>query len=250
MPLTNAPRRTLLLSLLGATQFAWSSGKVIRISNGDWPPFMSPSNPHNGFVSRIVTEAFRIENVTVRYEFFPWARAYLVAQRGEFDASIGWYWNEERARDFLFSDPVFIESQVLFHLKEKPFNWTSLNDLKGKSIGATLGYTYGDGFKQIEESKFTDVQRVPSDEQNLRKLLAGRVDAVVMSKTVGERLLRSFNMADASRIAFNPRPVNSGPLHVIFPKNMPQGQEWMTRFNRGLAQLKARGAVERYSRED
>lgn len=244
-------RRVLLCALLGS----WSAlqaapEKPIRISNGEWSPFMGESLPHHGFVSRIVTEAFRLEGITVQYEFYPWARAYHVARNGAVDASIGWYRTEEREQEFLFSDPVFVESQVFFFLKDKPLPWSNLDDLRGKSIGATLGYTYGEKFKQLEDSKALDVQRTGSDEQNLRKLLANRIDAVVLSRAVGTRLVQTLEPELAKRISFDPRPINSGPLHVIFPKSSAHSSELLAQFNRGLKRLKASGAAERFAAEN
>ena len=244
------PRRTVLWALASAWPLAQAQASEIRISNGDWAPFMSPNLPHYGFVSRMVTEAFRLEGVTVQYEFFPWARAYLVAKQGTFDASISWYWNAERAQDFLFSEPIFVETQVLFHLRERPVPWKRLPELQGKRIGATLGYTYGEEFQKLESQKLLLVERTGSDEQNLRKLLADRLDAVVISKAVGERLVRSLGDAGSARIAINDQPVNSGPLHLIFPKAKPQSAQWLNPFNRGLARLKASGVAERMSRMD
>lgn len=249
-PANTQRRNALLLALWGGSALAGAEPKVIRISNGDWAPFMSPTLPHHGFVSRIVTQAFALEGIAVEYTFFPWARAYVAAQRGEFDASIGWYWNEERERDFLFSDPVFVEAQVLFHLRERPVAWTRLEDLKGLRIGATLGYTYGEAFQRLEAARTFGVERITSDELNLKKLLAGRLDAVVISKAVGERLLPTLGESAAARIAVNPRPVHSGPLHVIFPRKLAQSAQWLAVFNRGLKTLKANGDLERLSQPD
>lgn len=223
---------------------------VIQISNGEWAPFMGKDLPHHGFVSRIVADAFAMEGVRVEYGFYPWARAYFLAQHGQVDASIGWYRTPERERDFLFSDAVFVESQVLFFLKDKPLFWKTLADLRNRNIGATLGYTYGAEFQAMEESKAINVERTPSDEQNLKKLLAGRIDAVIISQAVGERLLKTLDGTSAARIGLDPRPVNAGPLHVIFPRKQPQSGDWLRRFNRGLKKLKATGAADRYRLDD
>lgn len=244
-------RRKLILGAVGTYALPSAASELtIHISNGEWAPFMGTSLPYHGFVSRIVTEAFRLEGVSVHYEFFPWARAYYVAQHGEFDASIGWYWNEDRAQDFLFSDPVFVESQVLFFLKDRPLPWSALSDLQGKSIGAVRGYTYGDDFKKLEESKRINVQRTSSDAQNLKMLLAGRIDAVVISRAVGTRLVQGLGATGSARIIFDPRPINSGPLHLIFPKCLDKSAEWLAVFNRSLKKLKSAGLVERYSHEN
>lgn len=247
-------RRSLLLAGLGAAGTAWPSTntkpKVVRISNGDWAPFMGEKLPHHGFVSRIVAEAFALEGLQVDYSFYPWARAFAIAQQGDVDASIGWYRTPEREKDFWFSEPVFLESQVLFHLKERPLVWKKLDDLKGKRIGATIGYTYGAEFQAMEETQAIRVERTPSDAQNLEKLLRGRVDAVVISQAVGARLVKGMGPDRASLITFHPTPVNAGTLHVIFPKKSAASQDLLKQFDRGLKKLKASGADERYKSVD
>lgn len=243
-------RRSLLLAGLGVASAAWSKPKVVRISNGDWAPFMGEKLPHHGFVSRIVAEAFALEGLQVDYSFYPWARAFAIAQQGDVDASIGWYRTPEREKDFWFSEPVFLESQVLFHLKERPLVWKKLDDLKGKRIGATIGYTYGAEFQAMEEAQAIRVERTPSDAQNLEKLLRGRVDAVVLSQAVGARLVKGMGPDRASLITFHPTPVNAGTLHVIFPKKSATSQDLLKQFDRGLKKLKASGADERYKSVD
>jgi polar amino acid transport system substrate-binding protein len=94
------------------------------------------------------------------------------------------------------------------------------------------------------------VQRTGSDEQNLRKLLAGRIQGVLLSRAVGTRLVQSLEGDLGQRITFDPRPVNSGPLHVIFPKASAASTAWRTQFNRGLRKLKASGAAERFALEN
>lgn len=247
MALPASPRRRacvagLLAALCFPTALLAAPGARIRISNGEWPPFMGQDLPHHGIISRIVGEAFASEGVAVEYGFFPWARAYHVALHEQFEASIGWYKNAERAADFLFSDPVFVEQQVFFHLRERKFEWDRLDDLHALTIGATIGYTYGAEFKAAEEAKRLTVQRTPSDEQNLKMLLAGRIQAAVISEQVGESLLRAkFTAAEAARITTHPKPVLSGELHLIFAKSKPDSAAWLALFNRGLAKLRASG---------
>ena len=60
---------------------SWSAGALaqtrdtIRLTNGDWQPFMSKNGPHHGIASHVVTEAFALVGVEVEYGFFPWKRS-------------------------------------------------------------------------------------------------------------------------------------------------------------------------------
>lgn len=216
----------------------------INVSTGEWAPFMSKKLKNYGFVTHIVTEAFSMVGVKVNYNFCPWPRAMSFTKMGRTISSSAWYWNEERAKDFYFSDPLFIERQVFFHLKEMPFNWKNITDLKGKRIGAMIGYFYGEKFKNAEDTKLFTVERISSDELNFKKLLAGRVNIIVTSLFVGTHILRKkFSKNVVSRITYHPKSVNDGPLHLIFSKNA-KGLEWRAIFNQGLAKLKSSGKLD------
>ena len=80
--------------------------ETIRLSNGEWEPFLSQNYEHYGVLSRIVTETFALEGITVEYGFFPWKRAMALAQDGDWDGSIIWGYNQNRAKHFIYSDPV------------------------------------------------------------------------------------------------------------------------------------------------
>ncbi len=61
--------------IVGCGVTAAQTSKVIRLTNGEWQPYLSEDTPHHGFASHIVTEAFALVGVEVEYGFFPWSRA-------------------------------------------------------------------------------------------------------------------------------------------------------------------------------
>ena len=75
---------------------------------------------------------------------------------------------------FFISDPLIMSGYVLFHRKDDPFNWQTIDDLRDLRIGAVIGYDYGVPFEQAERDKRLQVKRVNTDEQAFRLLLAGR----------------------------------------------------------------------------
>jgi len=235
---------SLVIICLSMVSNVYGAEPVIKISTGEWAPFISIKLKNYGFVTHIVSEAFAIEGVKVDYKFCPWPRAMNFTKMGVTHASSAWYWNEERSKDFIFSEPLFIEQQVFFHLKSEPFDWKQISDLKGKRIGGMIGYFYGEEFKKAEDSKLIQIERISSDELNFKKLLAGRIHIVVTSLFVGTDLLRNkFSKEQMSKITYHPKSANDGPLHLIFGKNA-KGQEWRAIFNRGLGKLKSNGQLD------
>ncbi len=239
--------RMVILIWFFAGLTAYGAEPTVKIATGEWPPFMSKNLTNYGFITHIVTESFAMEGVKAEYLFYPWARAMQNVKRGEVNASSAWYCSKEREQSFLFSDPLFLEQQVFFHLADNPFDWKTIDDLKGKRIGATIGYFYGEDFKKGEDSKLYEVERVSSDEINFKKLLAGRIDAALASLFVGNDILKkNFSPKDISKITSHSQPIHNGPLHLIFPKTT-NGKKWLTVFNKGLGKMKAGGRIDTIS---
>lgn len=223
---------------------------VLRISTGEWDPYMSENLKHYGVTNRIITEAFALMNVKVEYGFFPWARAMEFIHSGEWDASSAWFYTTERAQNFLYSDPVIENKQVFFHLKRFDFDWKTFADLKGIPIGATIGYTYGEEFDLAEKQGQLLVERIPTDELNFRKLVLGHIKLFPIDIEVGYKILqKSFKPEEAQLISHHPKPSIAQPLHLLFSKKVERNQKMQALFNEGLKQLRQIGKYQQYLEE-
>lgn len=223
------------------------SGHVVRLTNGEFAPYLSETLPHYGLASRIVSEAFALQGYQVEYGFFPWARALLLAQTGEWDGSVVWHKTPEREVDFYFSDPVVENRDVFFHLKSYAFEWQAMEDLAGLRIGGTIDYNYGAAFMEAEQAGQITVERIASDEQNFQKLLAGRLDIFPLDLEVGLSLLRErLTPAEAAQITYHPLAVQRSPFSLMLSKKIARNAELMTVFNAGLKALTDSGQVQQF----
>ncbi|MGE8496380.1 MAG: substrate-binding periplasmic protein [Pseudomonas sp.] len=219
----------------------------LRLTNGEWSPYLGEHLPHQGVASRIIREAFALEGLDVEWEFHPWARSLQMAELGQRDGTAVWLHSEDRQQLFFISDPVVESTYYIFHRKGQVFDWKSVEDLQGLRIAATRGYDYGSAFQQAENSGQLDINRVTSDELGFRQLLAGRVDLFPLDKVVGFDLLHQhFSAADRAQLSFHPKPLRSDSLHLLLSRAVPGNAERMRRFNRGLAQLRDSGQVAKY----
>jgi polar amino acid transport system substrate-binding protein len=224
----------ILVPLLCATAI---KAETITITNGHWPPYQSQELKYYGFVSLMVSEAFALEGVDVDFQFRPWKRAFEEARNGTAHASMVWSYTPERDEHFLFSDVLIVSDAVLFHLKSLPFDWAKNSDLDKYRIGGTLGYRYA-----IEDWPGLQIERVPTDQQNFAKLVAGRIQLFPSDLYAGYALInQEFTAKDREKITHHPRPYDRTPYSVIFSKKRPENIELLKKFNRGLASLKSSG---------
>lgn len=237
---------SLFVLLLGITHMSQAED-VVRLTNGEWPPFTSQNLKHYGVYSHIVSEAFALEGMTVKYEFFPWKRSYVYTKDGDWDGSLTWAPTPEKKREVFFSDPVFQHTKVFFHLKNFSFDWNTIDDLKGISIGATALYTYGDEFDQAVKNGRIEVEYATTDMTSLKKLLERRIQIFPSDIRVGYDLLNTnFTSEEASLFMHHPKPIQETFTCVIFTKKNPEkSRRLMEIFNRGLRKLKENGTYDK-----
>ncbi|MBU1170362.1 MAG: ABC transporter substrate-binding protein [Proteobacteria bacterium] len=228
-----------------------SSEETIRLTNGEWAPYFSENLEYYGVGSRIVTEAFALEGITVIYGFFPWSRGLKLAENGSWDGAVGWEINAEREQDLYASDDVWETPWVFFYMKKNTFDWKAFDDLKDVRIGATLGYMYTKEFLDAERSGKISVDRgATSDQQGFRKLMAGRFDIFPQLIDVGYyQLNASYDAQTVNLFTHHPTPFGKHKEQLLLSKKHERNIRLIKLFNKGLRQLKDSGKYDEYFNE-
>jgi len=233
----------VLLAAGGGAGAADTVPSSIRLANGEWPPFTSAALPGYGSVSQRVSDAFARAGIKVQYQFFPWKRALEEARDGKLDGTLVWAHTADRDADFLYSDPVLVTPYVVFFRKSKPVHWQTLRDLKGLTIGGTLGATPTGEYAELARQGVFRREVADDDELNLRKLAAGHLDAATIEPDVGIYLLKNRLQDIAADIDYDPKPVIVVPNYLLISRKTGGAAELVRRFNLGLAALPAAATV-------
>jgi polar amino acid transport system substrate-binding protein len=228
--------------LLGCVSAAAQAQNSIRLTNGEWQPYLSKDVPHHGIASHIISESFALVGVEVEYGFFPWSRAMKLAKEGTWDGSAVWSESEERLANFFFSDPVIDSSWVFFHLKDQAFDWVGYEDLANLKVGGTVEYYYSDDFEAAEAAGAFSTIRGRSDEVGLENLLRGRIDVFPGELMVTYTQIRdTFAPDQASLFVHHPKRIVDKPLALLFSRKVEGSEDMRDRFNEGLALLRESG---------
>lgn len=219
---------------------------VVRISNGEWPPYLSEKALHFGAASRIVEQAFDAVDIEVDYFFRPWKRSYRYALQGNGEGevchgSVVWVHTVERAELFNYSDVVIEETQVLFHLREKPLVWQKVEDLQGMIIGGTA-HTIYPLFEGAETKGILTIQRAGNYGTLFQRLLAGRIDAVPQVLHVGQHFIENtLSEKERKRVTFSSTVAEKRQYHVIFSRKSDADRNFLKLFNKGLKIIRENG---------
>ena len=208
-------------ALAGQPQAAHAETPALRLASLEWLPYAGPGLPDGGMSGAVAKAVAARFDRGVRIDYFPWKRAMQVGGGDpDFVGYFPAYHTAERARQCHFSAPMGQSTIGLAMLAAAPLQWRVLDDLAGSKLGVVLGYSNGEAFDRMVESGKLTVDASVNDTINLKKLLAGRIRAVVIDKAVWRYLLASDPALskERARLVFDERPVANLSLHVCFQR--------------------------------
>lgn len=216
--------------------------ETIRVAMHEIPPMASEHLPDGGFYARIVKEVFALNDIEFSINWYPLKRAYFLLERGEADLALGWSKVPGRELVFTFSEEPLAEALILFfYRKVSPFDWETLEDLKGLTIGDRIGSKAGGKvYLAAEKAGTIKVERVSKEELNVKKLLIGRIDVMIGDSISMPAILKyQFSQEERVRIVAHPLPLRIIQGYAIFNKQV--SPRIIEAFDKGMRQLREKG---------
>jgi len=223
---------------------AWAD-EPVTIATGEWAPWTGSQLKHHGFVNHLVELAFAQQEYSVKFEYYPWTRAYHLVETGALPVASYVYSSRERQKTVLYSDPVTDERIVFFVMKGSKIEVQSLDDLSNYTVGITRGNTYTDEFRRrVADGRIT-ADTANTDLLNFRKLLTHRIDILPASLLQGYKVLRThFDTDIAQQITVLDMPLTNTTGHLMFSREQPGAMTLQEAFNAGLQTLRDSGQYE------
>lgn len=212
--------------------------RPVRLACNVFPPqkiALPSETAHPGYDIEIIQQAFLAKGLTTEFGFFPWKRAYLLVESGEYDALCSCSWRPEREKTFWFSDEMGIVSKGIFSLDALSLG--KLADLREKSVGVVSGYNLE---QELKAAGFSEIQSVVSDKLLLNLLLYKRVEVIYSFENTVGALLKKMN----PRPSVQYQEVENAPYYLCISRAHKHGQQLLETFNSGLQKLKAEGHYE------
>lgn len=223
-----------------------ANAEKIRITTGEWEPFISKKYKNGGVILDIVVEAFERKGVEVEIEFLPWARAVKFVEDGTWDAmAVTGSRHSDSDVEHLYSDPVYVGTDVIFHRKDRKLNWKSFSDLYGLVFGTVLSYDYSDAFRQaVADGKIREV-RAREAHLLFPMLAARRFDVFIMDKHAGMFTFNTQYRAELGDvIAYSPQPLSTLEYSVRFSGKVNRNKKLLSLFNAALREMRADGTFD------
>lgn len=186
---------------------------------------------------------------------YPWRRVLHNGENGE-GLIFGIYKTPERLKLFHFSEPVYSDKVWLVSRCDNTFNFTTLQDLKGKSIGIVLGSSAGDEFDSQVNVTFKAEYNTSSLAGRFSKLYQKRMDAFLLYeprtnlKEVQKELnqlyaadLEEYKKKKTDVFCIIPRPVSVIDAH--FAQSIKSDRNILNKIDKVLIHAKKNGELDR-----
>lgn len=208
------------------------SSKVFTIVCEQWPPFeyLENGNP-KGINVEAVDIIMKKLNIPYQIKFYPWARAWMYAQKGLADAVLSVSYKKEREEYLLYTDEQkeFCRTQKIpqdrlwiseyrFFVKKKnrhKLNFTSYKQIKvsGYRIGIDKSYSYHPKFWEYDLKTKT----YSSNKSGFKALITDEIDLYPLDTLVGNTRLKELGLLDS--VTTLPKPLFKKPYHFLLTKN-------------------------------
>ena len=195
---------TALMLVAGGTAFAQ---KTITLAAYTFPPYSSGNTPEtvSGADTEITLAVLKRMGYKAEFTVRPFPRALKEMKAGRLAGILPCVDSPAR-REFIYfsSIPTAALDRRFYKLKSRDIKWNTLEDLKGMKIGAG-DYSYGGGFWEAGKSglfKIDVVKNKAPDLTNFKKLVAGRIDLLIVDLSVGGNIIAEhapqFNNVDVA----------------------------------------------------
>lgn len=209
--------------------------ETLVIATNIYPPYVT-EDVENSFLPGLFDEIGREMGVRFKFEILPWLRCEQNVEDHSAWGAIPYRKTDAREKRFAFSDPLYLQDSHFFaydaHGIKPQYNYSDLTELRGLRIGGIQGYYYESWFEEAG----LDMDFAHSEEQNLRRLKAGRIDLFPSATTLAWYQIRAlFPPEEVANFYTVETPLIDGAgLHLMTSKTYPDNDTLLVRFNKAL----------------
>ena len=240
---TSKPVLYGVLSVIVGMPSLITAADEVSFTTTDWAPYYGAHLKDNGFYADITRAAMGASGHKAKLAFEPWARSLARVKNGKAHVLMGAYYSDERKEFCEFSDVVATAGSAILVRSDSSLKFTGIDSLRGLNIGIERGALTGN--KEFDEGKDFNKQPVAKREINLRKLKAGRIDAIADGEKVLLAMISKMSEFNLNDFKVLSPPLSTNNLYNCFSKKTPNHLKLTADFNSGLKKIKSSGTYDK-----
>ena len=226
----------------------WASGESITLVADEWPPFNNiPGSGQEGYMVDIAREVYARHGIQVVYEIVPWKRAIAGTRSGTYHGAIGA--SKTDARGFIFPEEELSRNVLSFYVKKgNPWRFQTQASIASVTLGVASGYDYRRWLNDYIATHRGDSLKVQVMnggnplENNLKKMLHGRIDVVVDNEASIRYVAKAMGILDEIQAAgYGNEPAY---IYIAFSPNDSASSRYARLLSEGIVQLRDEGRLD------
>jgi polar amino acid transport system substrate-binding protein len=236
-------RITVLFALvLGVSPAYAEDHGQLGVTASPWSPYVSRSLAGKGIAVSIVTAALERAGYKTTFALQEWPRDLEGTRLGVYDVIASIWHTEARARDLVFSEPIYENRIVFMALTDSDIPVEEVEALKGYRVGVVEDYAYTQG-------TYSDLQQVElivagTVEQNLQRLIAGEIDVAVSDEQVALYVLNEGIPEGIRKVRFSKKPLATRALRMAVSRKRSDAEQIIANFNAALKVMQEDGGYQ------
>jgi len=222
----------------GSPASAGGPKQVLELATTPWPPFTGTDEQPRVAVN-LVQSVLERAGYKVVTSVVPDGDLTPSLEHKDFDGSPAMWLSSDREQFLLFSKPYLENRMVLVGRKGSDVSATSFAPLGGKRIALVQGYAYG---KEVDSAREPIFVRGATEQENLRALLAGSVDYLLLDELLVNYLFERSPSDAAARLEVGQAPLVKRTLHLAVQRSLPNAEKIIEQFDALIQQMIASGA--------
>lgn len=213
---------------------------ALTLTTEDYPPFNFSTDggkTMTGSASDVMNEVLKRTGIKATMSLLPWERAYKSAQDDKDTCVFSATRTEAREKLFKWVGPLASDSWTLYAKPDSTISAKTLDDVKQYTIG---GYQ-GDAKALFLKGKGLKVDETMKDEQNVKKLDAGRIDLWAASSSVGPWVAKNNNVKIKPIVSFQ-------DVQLYAACNLGMADADIAKMNEAVKAIKADGTLDKFTK--
>jgi polar amino acid transport system substrate-binding protein len=213
------------------------AGKLNVALNGDMPMTGIKDGKLIGTDGQLMNRIAANLGLEVVPQLMEWSAEIQSTKQGKVDIMHGMMgWIEPRSKIMLLTDPIYYSGSFLTMKKEN--NWTTFDDMKGRSVATVSGFTLVPELKSV--TGIGEVKLYDTTDAALRDVLVGRADMAMLDPPLIEYAIGQNPDWDIHQLPLTPEPdkypIMSTKYNIIFGIN-PELEELHAAVNEEIAKI-------------
>lgn len=212
--------------------------REVRIAAGEWPPYISAAG--SGIFIDIITQAYEHAGYVAHTCVLPWQRAVSKVTDGSMDVLLAVYDSPRNRQRYTLSSGLLRIDSMFAVLAGSPAG------APGPTAAHTLGVVNDSMFgPELLRRGFSRVEQAPDEDSNMKKLLTGRVDAILDTEATLLESLNRLSAVEQQGIRLLCPPFASRPVFAALLATNDRSTQLLAALEEGLAIMHRDGCYDR-----